>query len=251
MKIFKNQERPFRQKVRKTLTIFSFLLLPVTFAYISCPIITEGASKGIVTGGLIVFILLFVSSLFLGRLWCGWLCPAGGLQEIYTQINDNIFNIKRLKLLKYAFFIYLFISFIYAIYYAGGWKTIDFFYYTDHGISIAGKGSYIIFYAQVFFITFFAMFTGRRGFCRYFCPIAVLLIAGRKAQNLFRWPALHLTTDANRCADCKRCSRDCPMGLNVSNMVKRMDMEDSECILCCVCVDICPKKAIGYDFNYR
>ena len=45
-----------RQKIRKALIIFSFVLLPVTFAYISCPIIIEGASKGIVTGGLIVFI---------------------------------------------------------------------------------------------------------------------------------------------------------------------------------------------------
>jgi len=62
---------PDRQRVRKALIIFSFGLLPVTFAYISCPIITEGASEGIVTGGLIVFILIFLSSLFLGRLRCG------------------------------------------------------------------------------------------------------------------------------------------------------------------------------------
>jgi len=75
-----------RQRVRTALIIFSFILMPVTFAYISCPIIIEGASKGIATGGLIVFTLLFISSLFLGRLWCGWLCPAGGLQEIYFQI---------------------------------------------------------------------------------------------------------------------------------------------------------------------
>ncbi|NLH21710.1 MAG: 4Fe-4S binding protein, partial [Methanothrix sp.] len=72
-----------RQKLRKALIIFSFLLLPATFAYISCPIIIEAASKGIASGGLIIFILFFLSSLFLGRLWCGWLCPGGGLQEIY------------------------------------------------------------------------------------------------------------------------------------------------------------------------
>jgi len=79
----------YRQRLRKALIIFSFVLLPVTFVYISCPIITQGASEGIMTGGLIVFILIFISSLFLGRLWCGWLCPAGGLQEIYFQINNK------------------------------------------------------------------------------------------------------------------------------------------------------------------
>ncbi|MBS1193201.1 MAG: 4Fe-4S ferredoxin, iron-sulfur binding protein, partial [Methanomicrobia archaeon] len=58
-----------RQKLRKALIIFSFVLLPATFAYISCPIIIEAASKGIASGGLIVFILIFLSSLFVGRLW--------------------------------------------------------------------------------------------------------------------------------------------------------------------------------------
>ncbi|HNY35542.1 MAG TPA: 4Fe-4S binding protein, partial [Methanothrix soehngenii] len=72
-----------RQWIRKTLIILSFVLLPATFVYISCPVIIQGATEGIATGGLILFIILFASSLFVGRLWCGWLCPAGGLQEIY------------------------------------------------------------------------------------------------------------------------------------------------------------------------
>ena len=87
-----------RQRVRKALIIFSFVLLPVTFAYISCPIIIEGASKGIITGGLIVFTLIFISSLFLGRLWCGWLCPGGGLQEIYFDINKQTCQYRVAKL---------------------------------------------------------------------------------------------------------------------------------------------------------
>jgi ferredoxin-type protein NapH len=127
-----------RQRVRKALIIFSFVLLPVTFAYISCPIITEGASEGIMTGGLIVFILLFISSLFLGRLWCGWLCPMGGLQEIYFDINDRHANIGWLNWFKYLMFpAIIFIPLISAIRSAGGFTAIDLFYNTDHGISIA------------------------------------------------------------------------------------------------------------------
>ncbi|NTV76831.1 MAG: 4Fe-4S binding protein, partial [Methanothrix sp.] len=87
----------YRQKLRKALIIFSFVLLPATFAYISCPIIIEGASEGIASGGLIVFVLIFISSLFLGRLWCGWLCPGGGLQEIYFQINNKQVKAGRLN----------------------------------------------------------------------------------------------------------------------------------------------------------
>ncbi len=236
-----------RQKVRKALIIFSFVLLPVTFAYISCPIIIEGASKGIITGGLIVFILLFISSLFLGRLWCGWLCPGGGLQEIYFDINNKHVNIWKLNWFKYLIFLaIIFIPLISAIRSAGGLTTIEFFYDTDHGISIAKQGAYTIFLVQITFFTVFAMLAGKRGFCHYFCPIAVIMIIGRKMRNLIRWPALHLSADAGRCTDCKKCSENCPMGLDVNIMVRQGSMENTECILCGSCVDVCPKQAIRY-----
>lgn len=236
-----------RQRVRKALIIFSFVLLPVTFAYISCPIIIEGASRGIITGGLIVFILLFISSLFLGRLWCGWLCPGGGLQEIYFDINSKQANIGWLNWFKYLIFIaIIFIPLISAVQSAGGLTTIDFFYYTDHGISIAKPGAYTIFLVQITFFTVFAIFAGKRGFCHYFCPIAVIMIIGRKIRNLVRWPALHLSADAGLCTDCKKCSENCPMGLDVNTMVRQGSMENTECILCGSCVDICPKYAISY-----
>ncbi len=70
-----------RQEIRRELLIFSSVLLPVTFAYISCPIITEGASQGIATGDLLVFTLLFF-----GRFWCGHRCPAGGHKIFRDEI---------------------------------------------------------------------------------------------------------------------------------------------------------------------
>ncbi len=235
-----------RQRLRRASIIFSFVLLPVTFVYISCPIITQGASEGIVTGGLIVFTLIFISSLFLGRLWCGWICPAGGLQEIYFQINNRRIKAGRLNLLKYLVFLAIFIPLILAVRSAGGFTTVNPFYYTEHGISIAKEGAYTIFYAQITFITIFAILAGKRGFCHYFCPIAVIMIIGRKIRNLIGWPALHLSADPNRCADCGKCAENCPMGLDVNDMVRQDRMENAECILCGGCVDACPKEAISY-----
>lgn len=236
-----------RQRVRKALVIFSFLLLPVTFAYISCPIIIEGASKGIITGGLMVFILIFISSLFLGRLWCGWLCPAGGLQEIYFHINNKHINIGKLNWFKYLVFLaIIFIPLLSAIRSAGGFTSIDFFYNTDHGISIAKQGAYTIYLAQIAFITAFAMLAGKRGFCHYFCPIAVMAITGRKIRNLIRWPVLHLSADPGLCTDCRKCRESCPMGLDVNIMVRQGRMENTECILCGCCVDVCQEQAIRY-----
>lgn len=238
-----------RQRARMALIIFSFVLMPVTFAYISCPIIIDGASKGIITGGMIVFILIFTSSLFLGRLWCGWLCPAGGLQEIYFHVNNNKVKIAILNWLKYfAFLALILIPLISAVHSSGGLMSIDPFYRTDHGISIAREGAYVIYLVQIAFITLFALLAGKRGFCHYFCPIAVIAIIGRKVQTLFRWPALHLSADPGRCTACGRCSNECPMGLEVSSMVEQGCMENAECILCGCCIAVCPSRAIRFSF---
>ncbi len=227
--------------------IFSFLLLPATFAYISCPIIIEAASKGIASGGLIVFFLIFLSSLFVGRLWCGWLCPGGGLQEIYFLINNKRIKPGRLNWLKYfLFLVIIFVPLISAINSAGGIEIIDLFYGTENGISIARAGSYTIFFVQISFFTIFALLAGKRGFCHYFCPIAVIMILGRKIRNILAWPALYLSAVKDLCTDCKRCSKNCPMSLDVNNMVREQSMENSECILCGCCVDHCPESAIRY-----
>ena len=228
----------------------SFLLLPATFVYISCPIIIRGASEGVATGGLIVFVLLFISSLVLGRLWCGWLCPGGGLQEFYFRINNKNVRIGRMNWLKYpVFLLILFIPLFSAIRSAGGLTTIDLFYYTSQGISIAQPGSYTIFFVQIAFFTAFALLAGKRAFCHYFCPIAVILITGWRIRNLFRWPALHLFADPGRCSNCQRCIGACPMSLEVNHMVRQGVMENSECILCGGCVEACPENAIRYSFG--
>jgi polyferredoxin len=235
-----------RQQIRTALITFSFILLPVTFAYISCPIITEGASKGIVTGGLIVFCSLFISSLFLGRFWCGYLCPGAGLQEIYFRLNNKPVRTGWPDLFKYLVFIGIFGSLAYTIYSAGKLTAIDLLYGTGNGISIAAPLGYTIFYAQIIFFTIFALLIGKRGFCHTFCPIAVMVIIGRKIRNLFGWPALHLEAEKGRCTDCKKCSKECPMSLDVNGMVRQGNMEQAECILCASCADTCPQGAVRY-----
>ena len=240
-----------RQRIRKGLIILSFILYPATYAYISCPIITEGASMGIVTGGLIVFGMLFIGSLFLGRIWCGYFCPTGGLQEIYRLAYDRPLRTRKLNILKYLVFLGIFGSLFYAAYTAGGFSAIDIFYWTESGISIAGPGGLTAFLGPVVVVTVFALIFGRRGFCHTFCPIGVMLIIGRKIRNLFYWPALQLEAENDKCIDCRKCSKECPMTLDVNRMVREEKMEQSDCILCGNCVDICPTGTIIYSVNGR
>ena len=64
-----------RQKIRNAMTLLMFALFPVIYYYFSPYLVIMGAAEGIVAGSLIVFASLFVLSLFLGRAFCGWVCP--------------------------------------------------------------------------------------------------------------------------------------------------------------------------------
>ncbi len=247
----KQKEAPSRQTIRKWILIVSFLLIPVTIFYISPIILMMGAAEGIATGSMILFILLFVLSFFVARLWCGWLCPMGAWQEICSPIIKHTVQEGWRKYLKYGVAALWLGALALTIVTAGGIRSIDPFYGTVNGISISSPEVLMIvgvIFAVIFITAYLA---GRRGFCSVLCPMAVVMIIGRKIRNLVRWPALGLSADPARCIDCGKCSKACPMGLDVNGMVKQGDMETPECIVCASCADTCPKGAITFGVKNR
>lgn len=66
------KQLPTCQRIRKVIVILAFLSFPVTMNFLSPYVIIDGAMNGIINGSLVMFGLMFVSSLFLGRAWCEW-----------------------------------------------------------------------------------------------------------------------------------------------------------------------------------
>ena len=238
-----------RQTTRRALLFTSLLLFPLTINYLSPYIIIDGASQGIVNGSMIVFALMFLGSLFFGRVWCGWACPAGGLAEAGQYIVNKPAPRQKLDWIKWLVWaIWLGVIAAAAIS-AGGYRAINPFHLTESIISIDRVYGFIIYYIVIATFLIPSLLIGRRAGCHAFCWMAPFMILGRKLRNRFAWPALRLQADASRCKDCKTCTSTCPMSLDVNAMVRKQQMEHSECILCGTCADGCPARAIRFAFQ--
>jgi ferredoxin-type protein NapH len=238
-----------RQNVRKMITLISFLLFPVTIYYFSPYLIIMGAFEGIITGSFIIFAAMFLSSIFLGRLFCGWLCPVGGLQDCSRLVSDKKAKGGIRNYIKYLIWAPWILLITVMLLRAGGANSVDFLFMTTNGISVAAPEGYIIYYAVLLLIIVLAFTAGRRSFCHYVCWMAPFLIIGNKIGRICRIPSVKLGVEKNKCTSCKTCESACPMSLSVEQMVSKGSMENSECVLCGECSDACPNKVIRYRFG--
>ncbi len=243
------RQLPLRQRIRKALVILFFLSFPITMNYLSPYVIIDGATSGIVNGSLIMFGLMFFSSLFLGRAWCGWICPGGGMQEIIEPINRRPVNGRRIDWIKWAIWIPWISLIVWMAIRAGGYSRVDFLHLADTGVSVDEPFKYITYYLVILIFVGLAAFAGRRAGCHTICWMAPFMMVGRWIRNRFGWASLRLAANTSVCSDCKLCTKNCPMSLDVNAMVQIEQMEDPECILCGTCVDNCAKSAIRYSFS--
>ena len=246
----RNRRLPLRQRVRRALLLVSLLLFPLTLYYMSPVLIIMGASEGVVNGSFLVFAGMFVAALFFGRLWCGWACPAGALQELAAPINDRPLRRGKLDWIKWLAIWLPWVGIIAAMAIgAGGYRRVEPLYQLEGGLTLLQPYWYYIYYIVVAVFLLLAVLVGRRAGCHYICWMAPFMILGRKLRNLLRGPALCLRPETERCTSCGTCTRNCPMSLPVQEMVQRGDMKDAECILGGNCADGCPKGVIHYRFG--
>lgn len=238
-----------RQKVRRGLLVASLALFPVTFYWLSPAVPLQGAAEGIVAGSLLVFALLFVQSLLFGRLFCGWACPAGGLQELTAIVRSRPVNRRRLNWIKYLVWVPWVATVVFLFIRAGGVKRVNPLYLTWHGISVADWHAAVVALIVLLVLFLPALLVGRRATCHTLCWMAPFMIAGRWIRDQFAWPSLRLGVRPGRCTACGACTEACPMSIDVTERVRRGNLACPDCILCASCVDACPRKAIAFSFG--
>ena len=86
-------------------------------------------------------------------------------------------------------------------------------------------------------IAFAFIFKDNRAFCKYFCPVAVIM----KPMSYFS--LLRIKCDKEKCVSCGKCKSVCPMDVDMTDNSRKRKM-GTECILCFECAKACPKDAL-------
>ncbi len=197
------------------------------------------------------FILLgifLIGGLFLGRVFCGYFCPLGALQEWLRYIGKKIgfkkdleipekFD-KYLRLIKYLVLIVI----VYYSFYLGDliFRNYDPYNALMHfGNEFDEK---IIAYILLFLIIVGSLFS-KSIWCRYFCPLGAFFGIFKKISFL------KINRDKSTCINCNLCNKQCPSRLKIMEVDK---VKAADCISCGKCISVCPKKSLDYTiFNQK
>lgn len=241
-----------RQRTRRILILGFLLLFPFTMNYYSMVLPVTGTLKGVITGSFIFWAAFAVSSLFLGRGACGYICPLAGLQEVWDDAaGRRLRRVPGLAVVKYVLFGVWMGALGWAVYTSGGWNRVDLFLYTENITSWDGIHGNFIYFGMFALVLLFAAPLGRRAFCRYCCWYSPLNIIGTKVRNVLRMPSLRLSAHPEKCTQCNLCNIHCTMSLDIRNMVLSGSVEHTECVLCGTCVDVCPVNAVEYTWKAK
>jgi len=190
-----------------------------------------------------LWIVIILSLIFLGRFYCGWLCPFGGIQEVLHRINPlkvlvSFSADKYVRLIKYLnLTIILVIAFL------------------AKNINLANNIAAFIEPFATFFkisgvrivwiylgIIIIASFLIPRCYCRYFCPLGAFFafIDTATSSTKLKMARIELP-EKNNCKGCKIASKVCHMGgICYEEKEGRASLEKSECIKCNECKFVCP-----------
>ncbi len=186
----------------------------------------------------IIFSIAFIAATaFSGRVFCGWICPLGFLQDLTPLLKKGSWIDEGVRLLKYSL-LFGGIAMLLMV----GWSFLEWMAPASIVSRAVGslwepqKGFLGLITLALTLITTFV--TEKRAWCRYICPLGAVLSLTSIRK------AVWIKINRNKCIKCQKCVKKCTMG--VIDMEDQIGLRwDSECISCLTCRDECPVNAIS------
>lgn len=210
----------------------------------------EFAKKSVVNTGLVFFAITILSTLFLGRWFCGWACHVVALQDLSRAlllkvgIRPRPLKSKWMALLPVAAAFYMFLwPLLFRYFILDEPLGVQETHFISEGDEFWSTFTRSWFVAGItFFVAGFAAvyFLGAKGFCTYACPYgAVFGVVDKLSPGRIR------VTDA--CVECGHCTLTCTSNVDVSREVHDYGMVvDKGCMKCMDCVSVCPENALYF-----
>ena len=226
----------------------------------------------------ILALCIFIATIFMGRIFCGWICPMGTFLDIFNALITKWFlkclrkrKTSSIKNLKFYILAGIFSSFLLGFQIIWLLDPISLFsrtlstgFYPLLSAFIEKIGNSINFIPEyissrfstetklnfeiitpvitIFILILLLEFYSRRFWCKVLCPLGAFYSLAGHFKLLRR-------ITSSSCTGCGDCSKTCKMEAIDTNDHRRTD--NNECILCFSCTKSCKQGATKIGFKSK
>ncbi|MFW9905541.1 MAG: 4Fe-4S binding protein [Candidatus Thorarchaeota archaeon] len=197
------------------------------------------ADFGYLLPAIIILIVLLVSSLLIGRIFCGFACPLGALQEILSNFSFKA-DIKSQKKVKFRIDVppqipivtrWIFLGILLLFSFSGVLLLPVFNPFSGFLFpKTPSEQTLFLPFLGLILVSITSLFI-YRPWCRFLCPFG----AGSSLCSQVARSKYQRTED---CTECGFCEEICP------TQEASRESNKSECYYCNRCIEICPHNAI-------
>ncbi len=191
---------------------------------------------GIFSGAIIHYsIAKLFGPMILGRGFCGWACWTAMVIDLLPFDKSKGWLPGPWKWMRYVHFA-LSLGVVAAL--------VFLFDYRPQGLAplkwlVTGN---LLYYASAIPLAF--LLRDNRAFCKYLCPVPVLMKLGS------RFALLKVSGAKENCNGCMACVKVCPMDIRIPDYVLAgQRVLSTECILCNTCVSACPTHTLAVSWG--
>jgi ferredoxin-type protein NapH len=182
-------------------------------------------------------LILVLFCLFMGPVFCGWLCPLGLTLDLCARKkNKSLPRLSRFFLLGFT----LGFSLLFGLPLFQALSPIHFMSWLfGYAHEIQTASLMLVFLVLIIVFEIFLP----RFWCRSLCPLGGLYsLVGQKAPFGVKVEVTKACKES-----CFRCDQVCPMG--IQEIRKEAFLDHMDCTRCGACVDVCPQKRLHLGFR--
>lgn len=222
-------------------------LIYLGFFRSACPCMISGFENSVLAlfganikwTSLLWFLVLIPATYLFGKVWCGWLCHLGALQEFLYKSPKlkwlmTLRAQRTLKIIQYSVFIIWIIQMLFT-------GTNLFCKYdpfkSAFNLIAADVTGYVL--LGILLVSSVLIY---RPFCRMICPVGLVL------GWIILLPGARRLHKNKQCIDCTSCSKECKQKAMI-NENKKTVLREQDCIMCGECISSCHKDALKIKRN--